>query len=69
MCYCRWQLDSPQDSEPSQYQHTQVATNDLLMITFLTNVLMRVCDDYYLTISMLLLAVLNAQDGIMMRRS
>ena len=48
--------------EPSQYQHTQVATNDLLMITFLTNVLVRVCDDYYLTISMLLLAVLNSQD-------
>ena len=48
--------------EPSQYQHTQVATNDLIMITFLRHVLVRVCDDYYLTISMLLLAVLNSQD-------
>ena len=48
--------------EPSQYQHTQVAINDLIMITFLRHVLVRVCDDYYLTISMLLLAVLNSQD-------
>jgi hypothetical protein len=34
------------------------------MITFLTNVLVRVSDDYYLTISMLLLAVLNSPDGM-----